>query len=69
VRRGIFYRAAQCGERQQRNASIVGEGPESLEIRVERLDDVPEVWETPVSLLKIDTEGFENRRSWRADNA
>jgi FkbM family methyltransferase len=41
------------------NASIVGEGQDSVEIRVERLDDVPEAWVAPVALLKIDTEGYE----------
>lgn len=41
------------------SASIIGAGQDATEIRVERLDDVPEVWATPVSLLKIDTEGYE----------
>lgn len=41
------------------NASIVGHGKSWTEIRVERLDDVVEAWATPVSLLKIDTEGYE----------
>ena len=27
--------------------------------KLRRLDDVPEVWASPVSLLKIDTEGYE----------
>jgi FkbM family methyltransferase len=41
------------------NASIVGRGRDSVEIRVERLDDVPEAWIAPIALLKIDTEGYE----------
>jgi FkbM family methyltransferase len=41
------------------NASIIGTGPESTEIRLERLDDVADASATPVSLLKIDTEGYE----------
>jgi FkbM family methyltransferase len=41
------------------NASIVAAGPDSTEIRVEALDEVPEAWATTVSLLKIDTEGYE----------
>ena len=41
------------------NASIIGQGAASTEIHVERLDDVPEAWATPISLLKIDTEGYE----------
>jgi FkbM family methyltransferase len=41
------------------NASIVGDGPVLDRISVVPLDDIPEVWETPVALIKIDTEGFE----------
>jgi FkbM family methyltransferase len=41
------------------NASIVAAGADAQEIRVERLDDVAEVWAAQVSLLKIDTEGYE----------
>ena len=41
------------------NASILADGPGSTEIRIERLDDIPEATATHVSLLKIDTEGYE----------
>jgi FkbM family methyltransferase len=41
------------------NASILGDSEVSTKIRVERLDDIPEVWESAVSLLKIDAEGYE----------
>ena len=41
------------------NASIVGSGRYGVEIQLRRLDDVPEVWDTPVPPLKIDTEGYE----------
>ena len=41
------------------NASIVGTGHDGIDIELRRLDDVPEVWASPVSLLKIDTEGYE----------
>lgn len=41
------------------NSSIVAPGQASVEIRVEALDDIGEAWASPVSLLKIDTEGFE----------
>ena len=40
------------------NSSIVAPG-EGTEIKVVRLDDVDEAQETPVRLLKIDTEGYE----------
>jgi len=46
--------------RSSGNASIIAAGRDSVEIRVERLDDVAEVWADPVSLLKIDTEGYES---------
>ncbi len=41
------------------NSSIIGSGDSAIEIRVEPLDDVQQAWETPVGLLKIDTEGYE----------
>ena len=41
------------------NASIVGTGHDGIDIELRRLDDVPEVCASPVSLLKIDTEGYE----------
>ena len=41
------------------NASILGEGPILDTISVVPLDDISEVWETHVALIKIDTEGFE----------
>jgi FkbM family methyltransferase len=41
------------------NASIVGEGTVRERIEVVRLDDVPELNERPIALIKIDTEGFE----------
>jgi FkbM family methyltransferase len=41
------------------NASILGEGRDAAEIRVQPLDDAPEAWVAPVALLKIDTEGYE----------
>jgi hypothetical protein len=41
------------------NATIVGDGCGTVEVRVERLDDVTEAWAAPVALLKIDTEGYE----------
>jgi FkbM family methyltransferase len=46
--------------RSSGNGSILaaGSGPSQV-IRIERLDDLPEAWETPVSFLKIDTEGYE----------
>jgi FkbM family methyltransferase len=40
-------------------ASIVGSGPVRETIRVLPLDEVPEARESRVSLIKIDTEGFE----------
>jgi FkbM family methyltransferase len=43
------------------NASIVGVGTDPIEIRIERLDDIPEARVAPVSLIKIDTEGYEPR--------
>lgn len=43
------------------NASIVGAGTDPIEIRIKRLDDVAETRSTSVSLLKIDTEGYEPR--------
>ncbi len=46
--------------RSSGNASIIGGADgASVEIRVVPLDDVPEVWMAEVSLLKIDTEGYE----------
>jgi FkbM family methyltransferase len=45
--------------RSSGNASIVAAGSDATEIRIERLDDVAEVWSSPVALLKIDTEGYE----------
>jgi FkbM family methyltransferase len=46
--------------RNSGNGSILasGGGP-SRAIRIERLDDIPQAWQTPVSFLKIDTEGYE----------
>jgi FkbM family methyltransferase len=41
------------------NASILGAGPVLDTISLVPLDEIPEVWETPVTLIKIDTEGFE----------
>lgn len=42
------------------NSSLLGSAsPASVDVRVLRLDEVPEARETRVSLLKIDTEGFE----------
>jgi FkbM family methyltransferase len=45
--------------RSSGNASIIGDGHHSTEIHVEPLDNLPEALNTPVSLLKIDTEGYE----------
>jgi len=45
--------------RSSGNASIVSGGRDAGEIRLERLDDVAQAWATRVSLLKIDTEGYE----------
>ncbi len=45
--------------RSSGNSSILGEGPASASVEVVRLDDVDEVWERPVALIKIDTEGYE----------
>jgi FkbM family methyltransferase len=41
------------------NASMLGEGSDATEVQIVRLDDVPEVVDSRVSLLKIDTEGYE----------
>jgi FkbM family methyltransferase len=41
------------------NASILGEGPLLDTISIVPLDEIPEAWETPVALIKIDTEGYE----------
>ncbi len=41
------------------NSSIVGTGAVGVDIRVKPLDEVPEVWQRPEKLLKIDTEGYE----------
>lgn len=41
------------------NSSIVAPGSDPTEIHIKPLDDVELVWEHPVSLLKIDTEGYE----------
>jgi FkbM family methyltransferase len=43
------------------NASIVGKGPLREHIQVVRLDDVPELKERSIELIKVDTEGFEHR--------
>jgi FkbM family methyltransferase len=45
--------------RSSGNASILGDGAETASVDVVRLDDVDEVWERPISLIKIDTEGYE----------
>jgi FkbM family methyltransferase len=45
--------------RSSGNSSIIGEGPAAEAVEVVCLDDVKEVWESPVSLIKIDTEGYE----------
>jgi FkbM family methyltransferase len=45
--------------RSSGNSSILGRGPASVSVEVARLDDVAAVWERPVSLIKIDTEGYE----------
>jgi FkbM family methyltransferase len=45
--------------RSSGNASILGEGAATASVDVVRLDDVDEVWERPISLIKIDTEGYE----------
>lgn len=47
--------------RSSGNASIVGSGTDPIEIFIERLDDVAAARASPVSLLKIDTEGYEPR--------
>lgn len=41
------------------NASIVGEGRVREEVEIVRLDDVPELRQSALALIKIDTEGFE----------
>jgi len=41
------------------NASIVGEGTVREQVEIVRLDDVPELRARPITLIKIDTEGFE----------
>jgi hypothetical protein len=41
------------------NGSIVAAGTDPIEIRIETLDSFAEVWEAPVALVKIDTEGYE----------
>lgn len=45
--------------RSSGNASIIGRGGDSIEIRIVPLDEVTEVWTSRVALLKIDTEGYE----------
>jgi FkbM family methyltransferase len=45
--------------RSSGNSSILGGGRASGSVEVVRLDDIDEVWERPVSLIKIDTEGYE----------
>jgi FkbM family methyltransferase len=41
------------------NASIVAAGSDPIDIPIEPLDSIAEVWEAPVALVKIDTEGYE----------
>lgn len=41
------------------NSSILGNGGDSIDIRVERLDDIDEAWRDRTALLKVDTEGYE----------
>lgn len=45
--------------RSSGNASIVGNGHHATEIQIMPLDTVPEAVATTVSLIKIDTEGYE----------
>jgi FkbM family methyltransferase len=41
------------------NSSIVAAGTHPIYVQIEPLDNIPEAWESPVALLKIDTEGYE----------
>jgi FkbM family methyltransferase len=45
--------------RSSGNSSILGGGRAWGPVEIVRLDDVDEAWERPVSLIKIDTEGYE----------
>lgn len=42
------------------NASLVGPEDSGETVELRRLDDVPEAWERPPQLIKIDVEGFES---------
>lgn len=52
-------RTLHAVNRSSGNASMLGDGPAAVAVEVVCLDDVDEVWERPVSLIKIDTEGYE----------